>query len=819
MLNGNEISQKIQALINQYENVPLNTPSMQEQAFHVYRARLLKTLKEAFSSNPTKEALRGILAKNWDLVKKSCFSYTCLPKEELTILLINIAFFVDKEKALNVLMPGIKTESMGELASYPHLEPKDTKALQTILCTHILHDSTEYLIPVQVLADLPISYPLENAYNYYYDTNDENTNNAYLCAEEQERLFSHSTKTEVLSKLMLEYEALKQAGADFLARYDRLIQNLSFSSTRGAGKEYDAEASAYNAISDFFEYYEKLSKTQKNKIPLQVQEALTKLYDVASDPKKSGDTVTCLAIISERLKYAKENREIALHNVEYDRNEAVSKLAALEAKFSEEKTSLIKQIESNKYIGSEKKALLPYALCTEFSIIFPHQCSEADFKTFMAFEPENMKALLTQSYIVKQIANKIETDDGFKQFMACDLNRMETLLNQPSIVDKVAKKIGVSTAFEAFTHSSSLKKVDLVLSKVAKKLLAEVKINQRGNPFVSLLLNQNYQNNEIFKTVLKALVNLKEPIQLCAAVSSLNFNDDAAVRGDMVVQAVCEQRQLLTAVQIGDDLHAILKSCNTPKQRRLILESLASELPMIVGSIGELKDLLDLMPRCNSTPENTALRLHLINALKPTFPASRIGIQVYNRYYYNSSMEERQALMEAQPAPFSVRYHHWRTRLKRTLASHSSQRKAFLLSMKSKIREVPKRFKRLFFTSFKRIASYLDQLIPHMSKFVNRRINTAEKLNTVFSKLTLDERARLLRLLDDNKVVDLIDTHEKLEATLKYLPSEAAAPIFSKLSRNLSSIIPKDESAFEKMMNNLDRQQGEYLLNHLVRSY
>lgn len=151
----------------------------------VYQKKVLGELEKIFFKetdlNKLVQALKNFLTKNWYFINYSgsiigsYLSYTALPKQDLTILLCDLATFVKENThdnqdknfcALTILMPTISLESQSnDTVNYPDLSELDVKQ---VLKTYVLGRSGTYLIPVHQLIELQ-DMPAEKRPNIYYD--------------------------------------------------------------------------------------------------------------------------------------------------------------------------------------------------------------------------------------------------------------------------------------------------------------------------------------------------------------------------------------------------------------------------------------------------------------------------------------------------------------------------------------------------------------------------------------------------------------------------------------------------------------------------
>src|SRR3990167_5951008 len=93
-MNIHDIQQQTQALIEHYTT--MQTSSFQDEIDRAYSLRILNTCAAVLNQPDEHDealasSLQKVLADNWALIKGSAFSYTALPKHNVTLLLCDIA--------------------------------------------------------------------------------------------------------------------------------------------------------------------------------------------------------------------------------------------------------------------------------------------------------------------------------------------------------------------------------------------------------------------------------------------------------------------------------------------------------------------------------------------------------------------------------------------------------------------------------------------------------------------------------------------------------------------------------------------------------
>lgn len=408
---------------------PHTEMDLQTRIFWAYRqktlAELLPILQETlvdFQIN----TLTQFLAENWRLIKGTLLCYTAIPDSDVTLLLCDIAQFIEKESndkklnsnnsddknsntqelcALQLLMPGLSVESI--LDTYPSLNK--IKDLQQVLKTHILGRNGEYLIPVKQLGDLAGTLT-QDWCNSYYDYGYHSPDMLLLTAEEHERLIRHSPYTEALFNAHNQYEICLKEQGSLLAHLRLLCRLLYFNSVLGVGKEKLAGTGAYDAIIQFFEYYSKLSEAQKETIPPDVIQQIELLRTLASNAKENKNTQdatnieTCIARRREALETAIKPVEKILAGIGLDDEAQASFLQAKKQQIDACKEQLVTAIEQKKYSGQDKLGLtqdLMELLGITFTISSP-----ADLDALMRLSSKEMDILCQPETIQQQIVNQ-----------------------------------------------------------------------------------------------------------------------------------------------------------------------------------------------------------------------------------------------------------------------------------------------------------------------------------------------------------------------------------------------------------------------------
>ena len=259
-----------------YENTGLVTT-----IFNHYYTHLELKFQHLFSTfrerNFLNQQLCKILKDNWKMIKGTGLSYTAVPDDEITKIMIGISIYLSEQAnylethPLQLLMPGVNFESIHD--DFPTLTTQDnkkTKQITQILETHILAENSLYLIPIGLLTKLDISPVQAKMINPYYHFEQHEEDCGYLKTSEITRLFEHSKLTKKILDKKTAYETLANSENHLLGRIRKLCQSLKLSSRYEDGSEMEAGQTAYQGMVEFVDYYNQLfgkSIHTGNKLP------------------------------------------------------------------------------------------------------------------------------------------------------------------------------------------------------------------------------------------------------------------------------------------------------------------------------------------------------------------------------------------------------------------------------------------------------------------------------------------------------------------------------------------------------------------------
>ena len=387
-ISFSSISEKASQLETYYQQFPA-PQTLREKIIYAYHKKTLSEFKVL-----TEEKLKQYLYDNWSLIKGTSLCYTAIPEDEVTKLLCNAAEWLsnDQEGALNLLMPTVNTESLSN--DYPNLGSyQDERGvskvapveLSKVLQTHILGREGYYLIPVHCLVALESE--TETLNNVYFDFTKHKDEMSQLNEEERRRLFEHSKLTEALQQGLKAYAVYVTDNGGLLEHLEHLYRILDANSVNGSGQELNAGWGVYSGIIQFNDYYRKLDKAERQRIPEDLSKEINYLLNLSSDKDLNiteGGQInidTCLARRAHGLgplikKYAGLLSTIGIKG---DSKERLIENAKKEIK--ENQHSIEQHLNDNTYRGRDKLSLT-LSLLTALNVdLFIH--SPADFNDFL----------------------------------------------------------------------------------------------------------------------------------------------------------------------------------------------------------------------------------------------------------------------------------------------------------------------------------------------------------------------------------------------------------------------------------------------------
>jgi hypothetical protein len=239
--------------------------AFQKRSSEVYikkvKSELVQLVTEHTNYESLKQAVLNYLSSHWQRIKGSHLTYTALPNHPVTQLLTELAIRlgeIEDKSAISLLMPDIYTISL-----HNNFFDLDKLELTTLLKTHILDSSQQYLLPISLaLEDTAIDKisPLKNSkglMNPYYDFNDTHD---FLCSMDLTRLYQHSSFTRVLNDDYIRYQTLLMDDGCLVGQLNTLIRLLRlYGAHGGIGQQGDANVGAYDGIDKFMTYYRSIN--------------------------------------------------------------------------------------------------------------------------------------------------------------------------------------------------------------------------------------------------------------------------------------------------------------------------------------------------------------------------------------------------------------------------------------------------------------------------------------------------------------------------------------------------------------------------------
>ncbi len=330
-----EIKAKIESLLIEYKAAP-RANQLTHQVIHAYNIQALTQLLDVLNECEAKkskesalaQALEHCLKANWDLIKGTGLSYTCLNQSDVTRLYVKAAKFVAyiKNKSVSkynraiaelnqkitkenneiikqnenshwrnkkpikpyedytrpisivqVLMPSVLSVAHmdDEALHLGPVEKGDGSGItaevdvNALLGTHILSDNTHYLLPARTMAALDSDFDLakQKLLNPYYDYEDADKAAAHVKQSEYHRLVAHSDKTRDIHDNFIQLRDLMKDSNSLLGQLNLLTSKMLANSVHGIGSEEHEGGGGIHAIAAFYEYYKNLVREGGIKLP------------------------------------------------------------------------------------------------------------------------------------------------------------------------------------------------------------------------------------------------------------------------------------------------------------------------------------------------------------------------------------------------------------------------------------------------------------------------------------------------------------------------------------------------------------------------
>lgn len=549
------ISSLVEALLNNYQD--LESDDLKQNLILSYYQHILSHLNQAFNDNKDNIdnfliKATDILAENWELVRGSLLCYTNLPTSDVTLCLCSIADFIaghrkelDAANPLKFLMPTVQTESLFP-AQYPHLCPNPPQmemqdeniTLARIIKTHILSTDGKYLIPVSILLKLNENsqlnnkgYP-ENLVNPYFDGLTYPEDCPYIQSEEFFRLIEHSPKARAFYDAKVAFDIACQDKRNLLGQMRELNRILYYSSVQVSGKEEKAGDSAYLAISNFFEYYNAIDSTAKNRIPRQVKKEIETLFHFAASKNNERNIGSCLATRRTGLLEAIQDQESILSEIGLNKNLQTERIEKAKYQLKAAREALELDPFGEDQLG------LQFRLLQSLNLSF--EClQEDDLVFFYKLQPQEIIQFLQDENIQGDVLE---------------------------IINEIALWVIIC-------HNLSPHRLEAFLSVVGDLLWEKlIKTAADLSHLISSLDNERCEL--IFKNTQRIIALIKTPTQFARLVEHLNDSQK-----NILFEIL--KLHLTMIIMSPHDLSVVFKQLNET-QRQIIFELLKPSLPHLI---------------------------------------------------------------------------------------------------------------------------------------------------------------------------------------------------------------------------------------------
>ncbi|MCS5709072.1 hypothetical protein CC99x_009165 [Candidatus Berkiella cookevillensis] len=477
-----------------------------------YKKQLISILENALlQANPT-EVLEKFLNDNWRMVKNTLLSYTACPEDAITLLLCDIAEVVGQQlnkAAITILMPGISLENLHQ--NYPSLDSLNLKA---VLKSHILKDSGNYLIPLRLLAELNVPMNSTRLNNYYFDYAIENTEgDDFINESELRRLFAYSEDTLALFNAASDYELLLN-NKGLLGYLNELVRNLRMNSAAVNGSETNAGNQVYSAIIRFNAYYESLSESTKQMIPLEIKTEIDLLLNLSSNASINANATenleTCVSTRQTALTMAIRNNEDVLARLEMNGEKMREHLSIVKNHYENCKNILIENINADRLTGSD--TLYINLRLLQALEITPILKTQDDFDNFMSLAPEEIKEISENFNIRSALAFLLSRRYGLPlYFMELPLEHLRVLM---SVIDKWLYAIVNLQTFSQIFMLLEGERLEIVFDAFLKNGISQIRciqdivtitknLDSEKCAKIFIILGINFDTIMILLTVLK----------------------------------------------------------------------------------------------------------------------------------------------------------------------------------------------------------------------------------------------------------------------------------------------------------------------------
>lgn len=518
------------------ETLP-HSDDLSEKVIQADRKQVLSHVAEILYHSTQEDRitrLEAYLANHWKQINGTQLAYTALPNSDVTRLLCDIACYVKAYKpqklsdtpkgVLHYLMPTLNLDSCDN--GYPDLYPykendyKDVD-LDHILHTHILGEKGQYLIPIDYLHRVSLEANSMYLNNAYYDFQTHAETHVSLNEDEIRRLRHHSDLTEQLLLAKDQYELYTSESNSLYSHLRQLCNQLYFNSVEGVGQEEYAGNSAYVAIPQFFEYYEKLDSKVLKKVPRGVKKALERIKYYGSDIASRGDIGSCLATRRQDLEKAMKGKEDVLQGIAISGETKADLLKRAAEQLDQTKRELRKELETNQYRSGEDKLGISVKLLEALNIhILFSQLSDLD--CLKTLTPDAIKDICQSSQYQSNITNAIDNLENMV-VLATELSPAQLSALVQGLDDALYERIvGEVKDYKPLTVIFDKERKNIFWQAYHSKLKANIKTGEdyrRVSEVLSEAQKKDWYNSFSVEELLSVVNNVGDLFHVIASMS------------------------------------------------------------------------------------------------------------------------------------------------------------------------------------------------------------------------------------------------------------------------------------------------------------
>ncbi len=824
---------QVKALYDQ--NVTLRPETIRDKVIIAHHRALLAELRvkhvqrspfERYELSESEHLLflEKILANNWHNYKLTLCSYTAQPQSEVTLLLCDIAIMIGQitgKKPIHLLMPGVSTESIVD--GVPSLDEID---LKTVLRTHIVSDSGNYLYPVTALSALACESDLDSQKipNPYYDYNVvtvNGENEGYITPADLERLLNHSLETQAILDAKVRYQRLIKP-TNLLGQLQLLIKTLRMNSVSGIGKEEHAGSRVYAGIISFNDYYQTLNDEQKCLIPQDLKDEIEFLLALSGSKEQNDEGTqtlqTCLNIRQGELAALTKQYEAILINIGVDEQEQSSLIKKAREDFVLSQNQIQAKYVQGTYHGEDKLAVSRKLVDTLKVAVEVR--TRAEMRDFLRLSANEIKSLLQNNESLRfQLIQKLEIFDDLVLFstqtpiaqlkmvlhfvahklpLPC-MNKLSFWLGildlkRFKIVFNVYKNIIMrdSANFKALLKDLSVEKRDIVFAEFEKVIPTLIQTAKDIYPTLKYLsVTQRTKIYEALKHKISSMI--ANPLEYAFTLELLTFEQRETIYQEMKVR-------IPDLVDKAEDLAMVLEF-SSERQCKEILAALKARLNEVITSCEQIN-----MSMCFLNDENRAA---LFEAIKDAMPelittAKDVG-------YAFEFLNNPQSLVVFE------------------------QIKDKLPELIQSPRDVSRILKRLSIEQCHMMLNSLNEILPKLILNTRDILHSMRRLDTEHSRLVLQSLpsiwmqsaatvGEVLKVLDrSNRFIymeiikenlpNLIQNAQNVSEICQHLTDEQSACLLGTIIDKIPSIIKSVDDYIEvfKYLDEIDEQKGASL--------